>query len=119
MRTLREIRERSYAVAATAIAAGAREARDRLVAVWAMRTAANLHAGNRVVLGFAEADAAIGRLAELPTCAGTRDPAPPAPRWHCPTCAAAFWARHHLTIYIKLTALPYETGGFGVESVLE
>lgn len=102
MRSLREIREQSHAIAHAAVERGARAAHDQLTAAWAIRAAANLGGGARVAFGYAEADAAIGRLF---------GPAP--------TDEDRFQARHHLTIYIKLTALPVEAGGFGAEAVLD
>lgn len=99
MLTLREIRQRSYAMVAHVVELGTEAARAYLVTTWAARAAANLHASDeRIRIGYDEAWAALGRLE---------------------TETDRFWARHYLTIYVKLTALPVATGGFGVEAVLD
>lgn len=99
MLSLTEIRRRSHAMATYVVELGTDAARAYLVTTWAARAVAHLGASNeRIRSGYDEAWAALGRLE---------------------TEADRFWARHHLMIYVKVTALPVATGGFGVEAVLD
>ena len=99
MLTLFEIRQRSHAMAAHVVELGADAALSYLETCWAARATRHLGASDeRIRVGYDEARRALDRLE---------------------TDADRFWARHYLTIYAKVTALPVETGGFGVEAVLD
>lgn len=83
-------------MACTAMAAGVDRAEVLLTACWSAR-------GLRALdVGHADAWLALQRVRAAPD-----------------NVEVQARARHLLTIYVKVTALPVETGGFGAEHVLD
>lgn len=101
--TLTEIRSRSWELARRVLDVA--DARMWLNMCWCVRGGNDPDASEptlqRAQIGYYEAYKAIQHLQDDPNNEKLR-----------------FWAIHYLAIFTKVTALPVETGGFGVEAVL-